>query len=47
MGKRYRELNERLIRLTAEFGAKRIGLSDHVMRVGYLLNDPQTTEVRG
>ena len=44
--KRYRELNQRLIRITTEFEANRIGLSDYVMQVGYLLNDPQPNEVR-
>ena len=42
--KRYRELNQRLIRLTTEFEANRIGLSDYVVQVSYLLKDPQTNE---
>ena len=36
MRKRYRELNQRLIRLKTEFEANRIGLSDYVMQAGLL-----------
>ena len=45
MNKRYRKLNERFIRLAADYDAHRIQLSDYVTQVGYSLHNPETNEV--
>ena len=42
MKKRCRELNERLMRLSANYDARRIRLADYVTQVGYSLQNPGT-----
>ena len=46
MRKRYRELNERLVRHTEDLELKRIRLADYLTRVGYTLHDPLPNGVR-